>query len=200
MLRLLRRRSITLHLCVLLVITVGAVVAGVLGIAKAMFISAHDRDVVLAGSSAVSLTLGWWLGRPLAAEAVWAHPMREQERQSEAGRRELIAWVSHDLRTPLAGLRAMAEAFEDGVIDDRATGSRPVRPTGPAAGVRPAAGWAWPSSGASSRRTAVTWTSPTPRRVAGSSCTSARRERQGAGRAPAPAGSAPVRCYARSQR
>jgi signal transduction histidine kinase len=134
MLRLLRRRSITLHLCVLLVITVGAVVAGVLGIAKAMFISAHDRDVVLAGSSAVSLTLGWWLGRRLAAEAVWAHPMREQERQSEAGRRELIAWVSHDLRTPLARLRAMAEALEDGVIDDRATGSRPVRPTGPQRG------------------------------------------------------------------
>ena len=39
----------------------------------------------------------------------------------EAGRRELVAWVSHDLRTPLAGLRAMAEALEDGIIYDLAT-------------------------------------------------------------------------------
>ncbi len=35
----------------------------------------------------------------------------------ESSRRELVAWVSHDLRTPLAGLRAMAEALEDGVAD-----------------------------------------------------------------------------------
>jgi signal transduction histidine kinase len=123
-LRLLRRRSITLHVCVLLVITVAAVLAGVFGIARAMFISPHDRDVllvVLAGSATVSLLLGWWLGRRLAAQAVWAHQMREQERQAEARRREIVAWVSHDLRTPLAGLRAMAEALEDGVVADRAT-------------------------------------------------------------------------------
>jgi signal transduction histidine kinase len=30
-------------------------------------------------------------------------------------RRELVAWASHDLRTPLASLRAMAEALEDGI-------------------------------------------------------------------------------------
>jgi signal transduction histidine kinase len=40
---------------------------------------------------------------------------RDRERSLEASRRELIAWVSHDLRTPLAGLRAMAEALEDGL-------------------------------------------------------------------------------------
>ncbi|HEY2044787.1 MAG TPA: HAMP domain-containing sensor histidine kinase [Jatrophihabitans sp.] len=40
---------------------------------------------------------------------------REREQALEASRRELVAWVSHDLRTPLAGLRAMAEALEDGV-------------------------------------------------------------------------------------
>ncbi len=43
---------------------------------------------------------------------------RTRERTLEAGRRELVAWVSHDLRTPLAGLRAMAEALEDQVVID----------------------------------------------------------------------------------
>jgi signal transduction histidine kinase len=41
---------------------------------------------------------------------------RTRERALEASRRELVAWVSHDLRTPLAGLRAMAEALEDHVV------------------------------------------------------------------------------------
>ncbi|MGH3448890.1 MAG: sensor histidine kinase, partial [Nocardioidaceae bacterium] len=43
---------------------------------------------------------------------------RLRERQLESSRRELVAWVSHDLRTPLAGLRAMAEALEDGMVED----------------------------------------------------------------------------------
>ena len=42
---------------------------------------------------------------------------RDRERALESSRRELVAWVSHDLRTPLAGLRAMSEALEDGVAD-----------------------------------------------------------------------------------
>jgi signal transduction histidine kinase len=52
---------------------------------------------------------------------MWADEVRERERRVEASRRELVAWVSHDLRTPLAGLRAMAEALEDGVVADAAT-------------------------------------------------------------------------------
>jgi signal transduction histidine kinase len=43
---------------------------------------------------------------------------RDRERALERSRRELVAWVSHDLRTPLAGLRAMAEALEDGLADE----------------------------------------------------------------------------------
>jgi signal transduction histidine kinase len=46
---------------------------------------------------------------------------RERERALEGARRELVAWVSHDLRTPLAGMRAMAEALEDGVVKDAET-------------------------------------------------------------------------------
>jgi signal transduction histidine kinase len=51
----------------------------------------------------------------------------ERQRRLEASRRELIAWVSHDLRTPLAGLRAMAEALEDDVVDDPARYHRQIR-------------------------------------------------------------------------
>jgi signal transduction histidine kinase len=43
---------------------------------------------------------------------------RARERAVDASRRELVAWISHDLRTPLAGLRAIAEALEDGVVAD----------------------------------------------------------------------------------
>ena len=46
---------------------------------------------------------------------------RIREAALDSSRRELVAWVSHDLRTPLAGIRAMAEALEDGVADDPET-------------------------------------------------------------------------------
>ena len=47
------------------------------------------------------------------------------ERQAiEEARRELIAAVSHDLRTPLASIRAMVEALVDGVVTDEATRQR----------------------------------------------------------------------------
>ena len=39
----------------------------------------------------------------------------------EQMRRDLIAWVGHDLRTPLASVRAILEALSDGIIDDPAT-------------------------------------------------------------------------------
>jgi signal transduction histidine kinase len=53
----------------------------------------------------------------LAAMARRLAESRERERALESSRRELVAWVSHDLRTPLAGLRAMSEALEDGVAE-----------------------------------------------------------------------------------
>lgn len=43
---------------------------------------------------------------------------RAREARLESSRRELISWVSHDLRTPLAGMRAMTEALEDGMAPD----------------------------------------------------------------------------------
>jgi signal transduction histidine kinase len=49
---------------------------------------------------------------------------RAQRERLEASRRELIAAVSHDLRTPLASMRAMIEALNDGVVSDADTVSR----------------------------------------------------------------------------
>jgi signal transduction histidine kinase len=43
---------------------------------------------------------------------------RARELALEESRRELIAGVSHDLRSPIASIRAMAEALEDGVVVD----------------------------------------------------------------------------------
>ena len=36
-------------------------------------------------------------------------------------RRELVAWASHDLRTPLANMQAMLEALEDGLVAPKTT-------------------------------------------------------------------------------
>ncbi len=49
---------------------------------------------------------------------------RWREQALDASRRELVAWVSHDLRTPLAGIRAIVEALEDGVVEDTETVAR----------------------------------------------------------------------------
>ena len=43
---------------------------------------------------------------------------------TEQSRRQLVAGMSHDLRTPLAGMRAMVESLEDGVVADPETVSR----------------------------------------------------------------------------
>lgn len=44
--------------------------------------------------------------------------LRTRERAAHEARRELVSFMSHDLRTPLAGLRALSEGLEDGVIAD----------------------------------------------------------------------------------
>jgi len=118
-LRALGQRSMVASVSTVVLAGVLAVVAGVVGTAWAMFLSAHDLTVVLvvaAVAGAVALATALSLGRRLARQSVWERESAARERALEASRRELVAWVSHDLRTPLAGLRAMAEALEDGVV------------------------------------------------------------------------------------
>jgi signal transduction histidine kinase len=67
------------------------------------------------------------LGQALSAMEIRLEEARARERMLERSRRELVAWVSHDLRTPLAGIRAMVEALEDGVAGDPETVARYYR-------------------------------------------------------------------------
>ncbi|MEV6618650.1 HAMP domain-containing sensor histidine kinase [Streptomyces sp. NPDC051051] len=67
------------------------------------------------------------LSRELASTSARLAESRDRERALETSRRELVAWISHDLRTPLAGLRAMSEALEDGVAADPCRYLRQIR-------------------------------------------------------------------------
>jgi signal transduction histidine kinase len=58
------------------------------------------------------------LARYQARRTVWEQQIRDSERAAEQSRRRLVAFVSHDLRTPLAGIRAGAEAIADGVVNE----------------------------------------------------------------------------------
>jgi signal transduction histidine kinase len=44
-----------------------------------------------------------------------------KQRELDTLRRDLVAWVGHDLRTPLTSIRVLLEALADGVVDDPTT-------------------------------------------------------------------------------
>jgi signal transduction histidine kinase len=67
------------------------------------------------------------LSEELARTSERLEESRLREAQLETSRRELVSWVSHDLRTPLAGMRAMTEALEDGMADDPSRYHRQIR-------------------------------------------------------------------------
>ncbi len=155
---LLRRASLRWLPVGVALVAVGAVVAAVVGTARAMFLSGHDYTVVLwvsAVAAVVSTGFAVLVGQLLSRSSLRLHEgarrfgesgtydadvagpaelkavsdqlretserlaeSRRREQRIEESRRELVSWVSHDLRTPLAGLRVMAEALEDGMAAD----------------------------------------------------------------------------------
>jgi signal transduction histidine kinase len=162
-----RHSSFFWQLAVVAGVAIGSVLAGLVAIARLMFISDHDRSVVMwvaAMSGVVALLVAAALG---GAVARWSAALRQdarrldthgsyvaarrgpselqalsaelertsrrleesrlREARLEDSRRELVSWVSHDLRTPLAGMRAMAEALEDGMVEDPARYHRQIR-------------------------------------------------------------------------
>jgi len=67
------------------------------------------------------------VGRLAGAFNVMAERLEEsfgRQRDLEQARRDLVGSVSHDLRTPLASIRAMVESINDGVVTDTDTVAR----------------------------------------------------------------------------
>lgn len=52
---------------------------------------------------------------------------QSKQHELDTLRRDLIAWVSHDLQTPLASIRAIVEALADGVVEEPETVQRYLR-------------------------------------------------------------------------
>lgn len=116
----LRRRRSPL---IVAIIPVLSLALGALAAANAMFVSTHDLSalvVVLIGASTAGALGAMALARELEAARRRADEATARERALERSRRQLVAWVSHDLRTPLAGIQAMVEALDDGVIAEEA--------------------------------------------------------------------------------
>lgn len=99
--RLTHNRSLTTSMVVLVLIPTLATLAGVIAVSGMMFTDELRRiGVVLAVVTTVAVPTAIALGRAQARKTVWERQMLEQERAAERSRRELVAWVSHDLRTP----------------------------------------------------------------------------------------------------
>ncbi|WP_260406609.1 sensor histidine kinase KdpD [Microbacterium sp. G2-8] len=52
---------------------------------------------------------------------------RDEIAKLDGARRQFLAWISHDLRTPLAGIRALADAWEDGFATEPAATAELIR-------------------------------------------------------------------------
>jgi signal transduction histidine kinase len=108
----LSRVSLTTVMTVMVIVPVVATIAGVLVVGGFMFTPMLNAALVAcAVVGVITVPFSIMLGRAIARRTMW-------EREAEAARRQLVAWISHDLRTPLAGIRAMTEALEDGVVSE----------------------------------------------------------------------------------
>jgi len=113
---------------VLLLYATGAAVAAALVLARGTNEAVERLDATAArlGAGDLSARVGEVaagrelerLARTLDDMAARLQQAQSREREAELMRRDLITTISHDLRTPLASLRAMVEAVEDRVVDD----------------------------------------------------------------------------------
>ncbi|HKG39006.1 MAG TPA: HAMP domain-containing sensor histidine kinase [Conexibacter sp.] len=107
-----RLGSLSRQLALGAALAVGTVVAAVWVGAETMFVSHHDA-LVISAMATVSGVLAVRAAQLLAQGVV--RDVEAMHREVDEARRRLIAAVSHDLRTPLASLRLLVDAVEDGV-------------------------------------------------------------------------------------
>lgn len=113
-----RTRSLALSMVVLVLIPTLATITGVLGASRFMITQTFQQTTaVMIIISLVTIPAAVMLARYQARRTVWERQIRDAERAAELSRRRLVAFVSHDLRTPVAGIRAVSEAIADGVVD-----------------------------------------------------------------------------------
>ena len=120
---LLRRLSGHPAMSLALVVSVPLIAALAFVVAISGFMFTEQLGWTLATCALVGVMLvpaSVLLGQQFTRRALALEARRAHERAGEDARRDLIAWISHDLRTPLAGIRAMAEALEDRVVDEPA--------------------------------------------------------------------------------
>lgn len=117
--RLVRDRPAEVMITVVVVVPILAVLIFVVLISGFMFTPELGWTAITCGLIAIAvIPTAVVLGRRITGRGIQAEAARAAERQVDASRRELVAWVSHDLRTPLSGIRAMSEALQDGVVTD----------------------------------------------------------------------------------
>lgn len=117
--RLARSWSVTVSMVALVLIPTLATFAGVFWASRSMTSPTFGAiAVVLAVVAVVTLPAAVMLARYQGRRTVWEQEIQDAERAAEQSRRQLVAFVSHDLRTPLAGIRALSEAIADGVVSD----------------------------------------------------------------------------------
>lgn len=96
-----------------------AVLTFVIAISGFMFTDQVGWTAIACGLIAVTvIPAAVVMARTVTRRELQAQQRRAAEQAAESSRRELVAWLSHDLRTPLSGIRAMSEAIEDGMVDD----------------------------------------------------------------------------------
>jgi signal transduction histidine kinase len=117
--RLARSWSVTVSMVALVLIPTLATLAGVFAASRLMTgAGVTEIAVVLVIVAVVTIPAAVMLARYQARRTVWERVIQEAERAAEQSRRQLVAFVSHDLRTPLAGIRALSEAIADGVVGE----------------------------------------------------------------------------------
>ena len=78
-----------------------------------------DTRVTVSGNDEVAA-----LGKAFNEMSARLQAANQKQRELEQARKDLIAWASHDLQTPLASIRAILEALADGLVEDPDTVKR----------------------------------------------------------------------------